>query len=124
MGRPCLRFLHCVSIDGSQWSISPSNPHDLSSRDMACVQVAQRAVGLVLSRPTHAFSPQTVRMAARTLSTAVPKTYFSKEQSKSVYEYGAHRSNAEELIDQLPIVEVDGPVALCDGGELSLRGEH
>lgn len=44
------------------------------------------------------------------------RTFFSKEKSKSVYEYGAHRSDAEELIAEVPIVMVDGEVALCDGG--------
>lgn len=46
------------------------------------------------------------------------RTYFSKEQSKSVYEYGAHRSDAEARIDEVPVVMVDGPVALCDGGKI------
>lgn len=45
------------------------------------------------------------------------RTFFSKEKSKSIYEYGSHRSNAEELISKVPIVEVDGTVALCDGGK-------
>lgn len=44
-------------------------------------------------------------------------TSFSKERSKSVYEYGAHRSDAEARIAEVPVVMVDGPVALCDGGE-------
>eukprot|EP00904_Undaria_pinnatifida_P013984 jgi/Undpi1/9716/HiC_scaffold_27.g12172.m1 len=44
------------------------------------------------------------------------RTFFSKERSKSVYEYGAHRSDAEAKIAEVPVVMVDGPVALCDGG--------
>lgn len=44
------------------------------------------------------------------------RTVFSKERSKSVYEYGAHRSDAEARIAEVPVVMVDGPVALCDGG--------
>lgn len=31
-----------------------------------------------------------------------------------------HRSNAEALVNEVPVVEVDGPVALCDGGGGSL----
>ncbi|CAN0411432.1 unnamed protein product, partial [Ectocarpus sp. 13 AM-2016] len=31
-----------------------------------------------------------------------------------------HRSDAEARIAKVPVVMVDGPVALCDGGE---RGE-
>lgn len=32
------------------------------------------------------------------------------------YKHGAHRSNAEELVNQYPVIEVEGTVALCDGG--------
>eukprot|EP00903_Cladosiphon_okamuranus_P010181 g9640.t1 len=44
------------------------------------------------------------------------RTLYSKERSKSVYEYGAHRSDAEARLAEMPVVMVDGPVALCDGG--------
>ena len=27
-----------------------------------------------------------------------------------------HRSNAERLIDEVPIIEVEGSLAVCDGG--------
>lgn len=37
--------------------------------------------------------------------------------SRLQYNHGAHRSNAEELVAQYPVVEVEGTVALCDGGE-------
>eukprot|EP00952_Eustigmatos_sp_NYUAD-ZCMA_P010715 43796-Eustigmatos_ZCMA.PRE.1 len=33
------------------------------------------------------------------------------------YKHGAHRSDAEELVAKYPVIEVDGTVALCDGGE-------
>lgn len=45
------------------------------------------------------------------------RSFFSKERSKSVYEYGAHRSDAEAKIAEVPVVMVEGSVALCDGGE-------
>lgn len=45
------------------------------------------------------------------------RSFFSKERSKSVYEYGAHRSDAEARIAEVPVVMVEGSVALCDGGE-------
>lgn len=32
------------------------------------------------------------------------------------YEHGVHRSNAEELVNKVPVIEVDGLVAVCDGG--------
>lgn len=37
--------------------------------------------------------------------------------SRLQYNHGAHRSNAEELVAQYPVIEVEGTVALCDGGE-------
>ncbi|CAM9326717.1 unnamed protein product [Heterosigma akashiwo] len=32
------------------------------------------------------------------------------------YAYGLHRSNAEELIAKVAPIEVDGHIAVCDGG--------
>jgi NADH dehydrogenase (ubiquinone) Fe-S protein 6 len=32
------------------------------------------------------------------------------------YALGKHRSNALELVHQYPVVEVDGDMAICDGG--------
>ena len=32
------------------------------------------------------------------------------------YQHGLHRSNAEVLINKVPIIEVDGVQAVCDGG--------
>lgn len=36
------------------------------------------------------------------------------------YEHGKHRSNALELIEKQPIIEVEGEIAICDGGGGSL----
>ena len=32
------------------------------------------------------------------------------------FKLGKHRSNALELIEKQPIIEVDGDIAVCDGG--------
>ena len=40
--------------------------------------------------------------------------YRSYEESK--YKLGKHRSNALELIEKVPVVEVEGERAICDGG--------
>ena len=32
------------------------------------------------------------------------------------YELGKHRSNALELVEQQDVIEVDGEIAVCDGG--------
>lgn len=60
--------------------------------------------------------PVSVRaFTAAASSSPVPPT--SDNPSKSPYKHGAHRSNAEELVAQFPIIEVEGTVALCDGGK-------
>ena len=35
----------------------------------------------------------------------------------AVYKYGKHRSDAEQRIAKVPIIEVDGELAVCTGGE-------
>lgn len=44
------------------------------------------------------------------------KTTHSDFFSFVQYTHGKHRSNAEELIAKVPVVEVDTTVAVCDGG--------
>jgi len=34
----------------------------------------------------------------------------------SPFSLGKHRSNAIDLIAKVPVIEVDGPIATCDGG--------
>ena len=36
------------------------------------------------------------------------------------YKDGAHRSNAEELVSKVPVITVNGTVAVCDGGSGAL----
>jgi NADH dehydrogenase (ubiquinone) Fe-S protein 6 len=36
------------------------------------------------------------------------------------YETGKHRSNALELVEKQPVIEVEGEMAICDGGGGSL----
>ena len=36
--------------------------------------------------------------------------------SYTQYEHGIHRSDAEALINKVPVIEVAGHVAVCDGG--------
>lgn len=77
----------------------------------------RQAVRLVVGNAFNASTKRTAFSAVGKPFEQSIRTHFSKAKSKSPYEYGAHRSDAEELIAQLPIVEVDGPVALCDGGK-------
>lgn len=102
--------------------------HDKPERDamttarvVAAQKVFARAAGAVAPRGGAARCPAlgllrpAQRIAAGQLQQS--RTFFSKERSKSVYEYGAHRSDAEAKIAEVPVVLVDGPVALCEGGE-------
>jgi uncharacterized Zn-finger protein len=36
------------------------------------------------------------------------------------YNDGAHRSNAEKLVSKIPVITVNGTVAVCDGGSGAL----
>eukprot|EP00388_Colpodella_angusta_P028877 GDKK01014627.1.p1 GENE.GDKK01014627.1~~GDKK01014627.1.p1 ORF type:complete len:107 (+),score=11.04 GDKK01014627.1:1-321(+) len=39
---------------------------------------------------------------------------------ESPYKHGKHRSDAEYLISQVPVIEVAGTTAICDGGSGAL----
>ena len=83
---------------------------------------AKKVVGRALSAIAPRGGASAMRPASIGAASALrpqcqqSRTVFSKERSKSVYEYGAHRSDAEARIAEVPVVMVDGPVALCDGG--------
>jgi len=40
----------------------------------------------------------------------------TRSNAESKFKLGKHRSNALELIQQVPIIEVEGEMAICDGG--------
>lgn len=44
---------------------------------------------------------------------AIPTNYFL---SFAQYKLGKHRSNGLELIQKVPPIEVEGDIAVCDGG--------
>ncbi|EJK62903.1 hypothetical protein THAOC_16466, partial [Thalassiosira oceanica] len=72
--------------------------------------------------------PAAAYMAAtRTLSSMGPiiaesamdgsdKSLNRMTRDESIYKLGKHRSNALELIQKVPPIEVDGDIAVCDGG--------
>jgi len=62
-------------------------------------------------------SQQGVRTSAKGL---VSRTFSSGKAGSSVYEDGAHRSNAEKLISAVPVITVNATVAVCDGGSGAL----
>eukprot|EP01033_Poteriospumella_lacustris_P002217 gene2217-1621_t len=61
---------------------------------------------------------QVVRGFAEPVGTRpIPKVPGSE---KSAYEHGKFRSNAQELINKVPVIEVADTVAVCDGGSGAL----
>mmetsp|Transcript_8021 Transcript_8021/g.11461 ORF Transcript_8021/g.11461 Transcript_8021/m.11461 type:complete len:140 (+) Transcript_8021:169-588(+) len=44
------------------------------------------------------------------------KSLNTQTQTTSEYALGKHRSNALELLQKQPVIEVDGDFAVCDGG--------
>ena len=48
--------------------------------------------------------------------TAEEMRIHTRTNGESEFKLGKHRSNALELIEKVPIVEVEGEMAICDGG--------
>jgi len=81
---------------------------------------------MTLSIATRAATATLRRQASRTTvralssgenSTLTPdKTHNVFTRKKSEYQLGKHRSNALSLLQTQPIIEVEGNVAVCDGG--------
>eukprot|EP00550_Attheya_septentrionalis_P013066 CAMPEP_0198303068 /NCGR_PEP_ID=MMETSP1449-20131203/56696_1 /TAXON_ID=420275 /ORGANISM="Attheya septentrionalis, Strain CCMP2084" /LENGTH=93 /DNA_ID=CAMNT_0044005553 /DNA_START=498 /DNA_END=779 /DNA_ORIENTATION=- len=44
------------------------------------------------------------------------KSKYRLTREESPYTLGKHRSNAMELIEKQPVIEVEGHMAVCDGG--------
>ncbi len=57
--------------------------------------------------------------SSRSLPVAV-RSLSSTTQKHPVYEHGAHRSNAQNLVHEIPVIEVGAHVAVCDGGSGAL----
>jgi len=85
----------------------------------------------MLSSSASLFSRAAVRVRTAAISRSVPSILSvaaSRAYASSSAQFpeqtgntgNKHRSNAEELIAKVNVVEVDGPVALCDGGGGSL----
>ena len=60
---------------------------------------------------------KTIRMMTSKATTTSEITRdYQGSIKRSPYEHGHHRSNAEELVNKVPVIEVDGMTAVCDGG--------
>ncbi|KAL3822676.1 hypothetical protein ACHAXA_009558 [Cyclostephanos tholiformis] len=51
-----------------------------------------------------------------TVMSGEDKTINRFTRSESIYKLGKHRSNALELVNAVPVIKVDGNIAVCDGG--------
>ena len=112
----------------------------LSIRTAVCLKGAcaracvARATGTCVSAPTTTSrrtmgtatgSPPPPSIAPRNDHSADPSLYDqTKEEmrlhyrsyNESEYKLGKHRSNALELIEKVDVIEVEGEMAICDGG--------
>ena len=80
----------------------------------------------IIARRSIGMSPLTRHIRAsvhRSLASDAIGEYSPEERRKmyitnkdSPYALGKHRSNALELLNEMPVIEVDGDVAICDGG--------
>mmetsp|Transcript_5161 Transcript_5161/g.7479 ORF Transcript_5161/g.7479 Transcript_5161/m.7479 type:complete len:132 (-) Transcript_5161:378-773(-) len=57
------------------------------------------------------------RFVCRTVATSIKdKSNFVLTNEEPPYVKGKHRSNALELIEKHPVIEVEGEIVVCDGG--------
>jgi uncharacterized Zn-finger protein len=81
------------------------------------MNIVRRSVGKGVQRGFWGVNTPVQRVALLQAPTLM--RYFSAaagESEFSPYIEGKHRSNAESLVNSVPPIEVDGHVAVCDGG--------
>lgn len=72
---------------------------------------------VILRRSLRAVAHMVRPMATTTGSSAMASKAGRLEDPRAIaYVGNLHRSNAQELIARVPVIEVDGHVAMCDGG--------
>ena len=87
------------------------------------MSTARLATALCRAAPRSASRISAIRVSAgsvRPLSSSgeidPTKTKYVISQTDAPYAKGKHRSNALELIEKQPVIEVEGDMAVCDGG--------
>lgn len=120
---PPLSNQNCLRAPGPATAGTSHSRSDGAFDTMTVIVATKKVVGRVLVGLAPRGGASSMRAASigavsalRPQQQCQSRTLYSKERSKSVYEYGAHRSDAEARIAEVPVVMVDGPVALCDGG--------
>ena len=66
--------------------------------------------------PARAQAWALLRASPRALPLQQPIRSFGAIHEEGKWKEGPFRSNAEELVAKVPVIEVDGPVAICNGG--------
>mmetsp|Transcript_139 Transcript_139/g.185 ORF Transcript_139/g.185 Transcript_139/m.185 type:complete len:125 (-) Transcript_139:312-686(-) len=74
--------------------------------------IARKAVSSTVMRQINLTSTR----AVSTADVVGDKSRYVFSREEPEYKLGKHRSNALELVEKQAIIEVDGPVAVCDGG--------
>ncbi|GKY97874.1 hypothetical protein MPSEU_000745400 [Mayamaea pseudoterrestris] len=84
--------------------LSRRGPAFVLTRSFAVQPISTPGRGPPVTNPADVvFQPEDLRKMNRT-------------GEESMYKLGKHRSNALELVQRVPPVEVDGEMAICDGG--------
>ncbi len=74
---------------------------------MLCSRVARAAARVACSG----------RAAMTTAASSAAAAVARPEDPRTIaYPVNMHRSNAQELVSRVPVIEVDAHVAMCDGG--------
>ena len=76
--------------------------------------VSSKTVSIPL--PTPSKSPTPTENISQYNRTIEEKRRENHSYQPSVYKLGKHRSNALDLVHQIPPIEVKGEMAICDGG--------
>ena len=87
------------------------------------MSTARLATALCRAAPRSASRISGIRVAAgsvRPLSSSgdidPTKSKYVISQTDAPYAKGKHRSNALDLVEKQPVIEVEGDMAVCDGG--------
>lgn len=82
------------------------------------MSTARIAAALCRAAPRSAPRAAGIRGSVRPLSSSVDpdKSKYVISRTDAPYAKGKHRSNALDLVEKQPVIEVEGDMAVCDGG--------
>eukprot|EP00985_Skeletonema_marinoi_P001418 scaffold570_cov136-Skeletonema_marinoi.AAC.9 len=83
---------------------------------MKAIQLLRQAALRTHARPSCRALSSVIPEAPQSAMDGSDKSLNRLERTESQYKLGKHRSNALELIEKVPPIEVEGDMAICDGG--------